>query len=62
MESLVGQATRELERQGVRGKQVTPFLLDHLNRLSGQELMQANIELLVSNADLAAQVAVQLAA
>ncbi len=62
VESLVGQATRELERQGVRGKQVTPFLLDHLNRLSGQELMQANIELLVSNADLAAQVAVQLAA
>ncbi len=60
VERLVADAMAELGRQGVHGKAVTPFLLDHLNRLSGQDLMRSNIELLVHNAELAADVAVAL--
>ncbi len=60
VERLVAEAALELERQGIEGKAVTPFLLDHLNRQGGQELMQANIELLVHNAGLAAEIAIEL--
>ncbi len=60
VEGLVADAMVELERQGVHGKAVTPFLLDHLNRRSGQDLMRSNIELLVHNAELAADIAVEL--
>ncbi len=60
VERLVAEASEELERQGIRGKEVTPFLLDYLNRQSGQDLLQANVELLVHNAELAADIAVEL--
>ncbi len=60
VERLVAEAEAELARQEVHGKAVTPFLLDHLNRQSGQDLMRANIDLLVHNAELAADIAVEL--
>jgi pseudouridine-5'-phosphate glycosidase len=43
---------------GVRGKDVTPFLLQEVARLSGGKTLKANIALLVANATLAGQIAV----
>jgi pseudouridine-5'-phosphate glycosidase len=46
------------EVSGVRGKDVTPFLLDHFHRASGGVTLTANTEIILRNADLAARIAV----
>ncbi len=43
---------------GVKGKAVTPFLLDWFHRATGGESLRANVRLIVRNATLAAQIAV----
>jgi pseudouridine-5'-phosphate glycosidase len=43
---------------GVAGKAVTPFLLEHLHSHSGGETLRANVEIILRNAALAAQIAV----
>jgi pseudouridine-5'-phosphate glycosidase len=50
------------ERAGVAGRDVTPFLLDFLWRETKGESLEANIRLVVRNARLAAEIAVELAA
>ncbi len=50
------------EREGVRGKDVTPFLLSCLAERTGGASLEANLALLESNAALAADVAAALAA
>ncbi|WP_375488858.1 pseudouridine-5'-phosphate glycosidase [uncultured Jatrophihabitans sp.] len=47
---------------GVRGKDVTPFLLEHFHRETTGASLAANVALVLSNARLAAQVAAQYAA
>jgi pseudouridylate synthase len=48
------------EAGGVGGKDVTPFLLDFFHRETGGASLEANIRLVVRNAELAARVAVAL--
>jgi pseudouridine-5'-phosphate glycosidase len=50
------------EAAGVRGRDVTPFLLDHLARKTGGASLEANVRLVVRNARLAAEIASELAA
>ena len=50
------------EAAGVRGKDVTPFLLDHLARETGGASLEANVRLVLGNARLAAEIAGELAA
>lgn len=52
------QALAEAQRDGVHGKDVTPFLLARLHELSSGVTQQANKELVYGNARLAAQIAV----
>jgi pseudouridylate synthase len=47
---------------GIDGKDVTPFLLDHLARETGGASLEANVGLVLSNARLAAEIAGELAA
>jgi pseudouridine-5'-phosphate glycosidase len=47
---------------GVRGRELTPFLLEHLRAATGGASVEANLALLVANARLAADLAVALAA
>ena len=58
VESLISAAVAAAEAAGIRGKAVTPFLLEQLARNSGGKTLQSNIALLVSNARLAAGIAV----
>lgn len=58
IEAFIAAALRAAETAGVRGKEVTPFLLQEVARLSGGKALQANIALLVANATLAGQIAV----
>jgi pseudouridylate synthase len=48
------------EREGVTGKDVTPFLLDWFHRETGGASLDVNVRLVVRNAALAARIAVAL--
>ena len=56
-ERALETALSDAERHGVRGRSVTPFLLDRLRALSGGESVRANLALLTNNARVAAQLA-----
>jgi pseudouridine-5'-phosphate glycosidase len=60
IEAEIGAACREAEAAGVGQKEVTPYLLERINRLTGGRSLKANIALVKNNAALAAQVAVEL--
>ena len=44
---------------GVKGKDVTPFLLAKVKELTGGESLEANIALVLNNATLAARIAIE---
>ena len=56
------QAQREADERGLSGKDVTPYLLARLGELSGGRTTEVNTRLLAENAQLAAEVALALAA
>ena len=58
MDSAIAQALADAVLQGIAGKAVTPFLLQRINALTGGSSLAANIALVLSNARLAAAVAV----
>ena len=60
-EQAIAQALREAEARGVRGKEVTPFLLARVSELTHEESRTANVALLKNNARAAAQIAGALA-
>src|SRR5215211_154301 len=49
------------DREGVSGKEVTPFLLDYLHRGTAGESLAANVRLVIRNAALAAEIAAAVA-
>jgi pseudouridine-5'-phosphate glycosidase len=55
------QAEDEAEHAGVRGREVTPFMLSRLHRLSGGRTLRANLALVKDNAALAATIAAGMA-
>lgn len=58
---LVEEGLALLEREGVHGKDVTPRLLEYFHDHSGGESLRANVELVLSNARLAGEVAAEVA-
>jgi pseudouridylate synthase len=50
-----------LEREGITGKAVTPFLLGHFHESTGGASLAVNVRIILRNADLAARVAVAAA-
>ena len=52
----------ELKRRGVRGKEVTPFLLDRFAKETKGESLRVNRLIIINNAGLAARIAVALSA
>lgn len=59
---VLDAALKELKRRGIRGKTVTPFLLDHFQRTTEGESLKVNKQILRNNARLAARISVRLAA
>jgi pseudouridine-5'-phosphate glycosidase len=62
VDAAIDQALAEAAQQGVAGKAITPFLLERLNQLTGGHSLAANIQLVLNNARLAAEVACAYAA
>ncbi|WP_370298553.1 pseudouridine-5'-phosphate glycosidase [Pontibacterium sp.] len=54
----IEQALQEMEQQGITGKATTPFLLARIAELTGGESLESNIQLVLNNARLAAQISV----
>ena len=61
IDSIVDQAVKESEEQGVKGKDATPFLLKRIVELTGGKSLESNIALVCHNAELGAAIAVELA-
>jgi pseudouridine-5'-phosphate glycosidase len=59
-DATLGAALEEMERRGVRGKEVTPFLLDYFRRETGGESLELNKKIILQNASLAARIAAAL--
>ena len=59
IEQVIEQALHEAAARSLGGKALTPFLLERVNALTGGESLAANIELVLNNARLAADIAVQ---
>lgn len=57
----IDQALSEAEEQGLRGQEMTPFLLGRVSELSGQASLKANLGLLLNNARVAAEISVAMA-
>ena len=57
IEPIIVRALALAEQQGIRGKAITPFLLQHVADLSEGESMKTNIALLKNNARVAAHIA-----
>ena len=57
IEQAIAQALAAAEARGVKGKAITPFLLAKVEELTGGQSLEANIQLVLNNARLAAEVA-----
>jgi len=55
------QAQKDAATKKIRGQELTPFLLQRINELSGGRSLRANLSLLLNNAQLAAQIAKSMA-
>lgn len=60
MQIAVETASGDAETKGVKGKAVTPFLLSRIYDLTAGRSLTANIALMLNNARLAAEIAVEL--
>lgn len=58
MSACIDEAVRAAAEAGVKGKALTPFLLDRIKTLTEGRSLAANIQLVLNNARLGAQIAV----
>ena len=57
MDGVIKEALRECEEQGIKGKRITPFLLSKVKDLTEGASLEANIRLVLHNAEVGAQIA-----
>lgn len=57
IDQAITDALREASGQGIKGKQITPFLLSKIKGITAGKSLQSNIELVYNNAKVGAQIA-----
>jgi pseudouridylate synthase len=60
-DQVIAGALAAAAQAGVRGKDITPFVLDHLHRASEGATLAVNVRLVLRNAELAGRIAAALA-
>lgn len=60
MNKVIDDAVAEAERQGIHGKNITPFLLARIKDVTGGDSLASNIQLAFHNARVASQIAKEL--
>ena len=58
--ATIEQAVKDADSLGIRGKALTPYLLDHIQKMTGGRSLESNIRLVYNNAALAAKIACAL--
>jgi pseudouridine-5'-phosphate glycosidase len=58
MNRYIEQADAEASELGISGKEITPYMLHRINELSDGDSLKANVQLILSNTRLGAQIAV----
>ena len=57
LDSILAESLKAAAQKGIKGKDVTPFLLAQMSERSGGKTLAANIALLENNAKIASQIA-----
>ena len=58
--SIIEDACKNAEQEGIKGKNITPYLLDKIKSLTAGKSLEANIQLVYNNAKLGAKIACEL--
>ncbi len=58
--NAINEAIKEEKALGIKGKASTPFLLDKIQKLTGGDSLNSNIQLVFNNTKLATQIATEL--
>lgn len=57
IDNAIEEALKNADKKGIKGKDVTPFLLGEIKSITGGTSLDSNIKLVLNNAQLAAQIA-----
>lgn len=57
IDKAIDTALKEMDKQGIKGKECTPFLLKTITDLTGGDSLESNIKLVLNNAALGSEVA-----
>jgi pseudouridine-5'-phosphate glycosidase len=60
IDRTIQKALVECKEKGITGKRVTPFLLDRIKELTGGRSLEANIRLVINNAEVGGEIAAAL--
>ena len=60
IDSAIEAALKKADKNGIKGKDVTPFLLSEIRNITGGTSLETNIRLVLNNAKLAAEIAGKL--
>jgi pseudouridylate synthase len=60
IEKAIGRALAAADKAGIKGKAVTPFLLDAIRLETGGKSLETNVALLKNNVRVAAEIAIAL--
>lgn len=61
IEEVIVKAVKDADSEGVKGKDITPYLLDKIQKVTEGQSLEANIQLVYNNAKLGALVAKEYA-
>ena len=61
IDAAIEKALKEMDKKGIKGKECTPFLLKTIVELTGGDSLDSNIELVLNNAAVGSQVAIEYA-
>ncbi len=57
IDKAIDNALKEMDKQGIKGKECTPFLLKTITDLTGGDSLESNIKLVLNNAAVGSEVA-----
>ena len=57
IDNAIATALKQMEEQGIKGKECTPFLLKTITELTGGDSLESNIKLVLNNAAVGSEVA-----
>jgi len=61
IDEAINTALQKASNLGIKGKEITPFLLDAIRKITGGSSLKANMHLVQNNAKLAAEIATEYA-